>query len=297
MNSLVGGLVLVLLFVAVLYYYQKGGELRLSKQLENVLNRGGILARADGEIAGIALGIETYEDGELGIERKRLRYFDMDEKEKKVEPMDGFNPKRGELIETTKVKPNGKSGLYLSEFTNPKTGDRIPIEKGKRIQRLREEADNIQAVRKEVNEMSDEYRSMKRRLNQLEKENSRVRNERNEMEDELNDYAEAANRFRKLAKSYRARVQSEEARSQMLSSGMQRIAEANESVEEEVMEILERAKNRFEEGRDMGAIPDMPGGKMVNEEIIEEGGSEAGGESAPAAPEEEQAQQAQQGEE
>lgn len=254
MNVSIAIILMAVAFVAGTLFESGGrGKEQDAKNLRKILDDyHGILGRPDGKVEGIVIDDdEEYEDDDLGVTRERLRYLTLDGEER-VEPKDGFNPKRGALQKLVKVKPNG-SGLYLTELTNPKTGERMQIEKGKGISRLREEADNIQAVKKELDGMSNEYRSMKEKLKKQENKNAQIEEDRQTMETNLKQYREANSRLRNLVESLKARADSAEAKAHMLTNEVRNLGEMYNDTQDDVKKILEKANQRFELGDQLGA--------------------------------------------
>jgi len=218
-------------------------ELRNELDALKRIREGGrkILVRPNGEIAGIVVKEEPYQDPERNRKRRRLVYYGTDGELHK-EPRDGFSKKTDEKIDLiTGVEMDG--GVALTQLTNP-GGDVQPIITGPDAERIKVAEEDYKALDSEYRRLEKEYKSKERNYRKLQKQRSAIETERDELEEDLEDISEDNERLTSLVRKHKTRANAAEMEKDMLKREMRGLAERHEQLEQEVQEALESSRER-----------------------------------------------------
>lgn len=217
--------------------------LKILQSLKTISEEGWkLLTRPNGQIVGLippgSEGEKPYHDTRFNIKRRRFHYFTLSG-EKDEEPRDGVNRKTGQLEDIIPIESDG--GIALTELANP-SGKLEPILVGTRAERLKDKADESQAVRRELQRIGEEYRTKDRNYRRLQIKINNLKQEKDELAEDLENFRNLNERLGAENETFRTVVSAAKAESRQLRDAMEAMAERHADLADEIKKSLKAAR-------------------------------------------------------
>lgn len=204
-----------------------------------------ILARPDGEVAGIVYEEEPYFDEKYERKRRRVKYIDLDGRER-TEPRDAISKKQGVVDLITDVEKFG--GVAVTQLVGNGSESKIrPVITGKNAKKMRDQFEDKLTLQRELDRMKKEQRELKRHKENLEREKANLKSERGEMESDLESFRHTNQRISAENDRLRQRNKGLKAIIDSLESTVESLKSEGKEREEDVESALKSIKKRKKE--------------------------------------------------